>query len=516
MSWRLRDGQVDDAEASRRGSIKVFLTPLLLLVWLGFLAGFRALTLPEEARYVSVAAAMARSGDWLTPRLNGLPFLDKPPLFYWLDAASLSIFGSIQWASRLAPLAGTPLGALAIWRLVRRRTGAPRGGWMLLALATSPLFFAGSQLANTDMLMAGCIAATICLAAESVLRAQEDATSGPIVMSTWVAAALGVLAKGLIGLFLPAAVLLAWAFTTSRVRHLRVLAWPPAPLVFVLLAIPWFVAQEVVHPGLARHFFLHHHVDRFAGTGFNSVRGWWFYLAVIPASAIPWSLWLLRALRPRPAPEVSSLAALRSLMWVWLATVTIFFSIPQSKPVGYIMPVLFPIAFLAADAICSGQDRPRLLAKASLVLAATASLGYVLLAGVTYEGDNRLLGRTLAALRKIDEPVLFVAQYYYDVPIYAPLQQPARVLGEWSDPQFAKEDDWRRELVEAAVFAPDTAPAVLVDRRAGFAMPCGSMLWVVAPSGAERQVHELATAVRILESNGAVLWRLGPRECATP
>jgi hypothetical protein len=198
--------------------------------------------------------------------------------------------------------------------------------------------------------------------------------------------------------------------------------------------------------------------------------------------------------------------ALRALMWAWLATVTLFFSVPESKPLGYVMPVLFPVSFLVADAVL--RERRRWLALTTVVVAAAGSLAYVVaLFGLAYEQDHRALATTLAALRKPGDPVAFVGDYYYDVPIYARLERPARVSGDWSDPHFWHTDDWRRELKEASAFAPAVAAHILMSRNEALSVACGTQLWVVAPAGAER-AEDLSRAIRIFSANGAVLWRL--------
>ncbi len=503
----------DDIDSGHRRPLRSYLLLAALVGWLALFAGARALTLPEEARYVSVALAMARSGDWLTPMLNGMPFLAKPPLFYWIDAGALSLLGGIQWPARMAPLLGATVGATSLWHLVRRRADARTARWTLLVLATMPLFFGGAQFANLDMLAAGCIALTTCLAAESLFRMHDGSPSPRLVSFVWASAAVGVLAKGLIGIVMPALVIAAWCLVTRRGRLLRGLVWPPAVAVFIVLTVPWFAVQEQLHPGFARYFLIHQHVERFAGSGFNSARPWWFYLAATPLLTLPWCLWLFRTRWSGRPADANGPPSLRALMWIWFAVVVAFFSIPESKPIGYMMAALFPLAFLVADAVCLGGKLGSRIAAVSAGIAAFASLAYVLVSGLSYDGDNRVLGRTLGLLRRAGEPVTFVGNYYYDVPIYAHLVRPVRVVGRWSDPEFTKPDDWRRELAEAASFAPGHGEAILVTRAAGFEVPCGHALWVVTRAGGPRPA-ELSQADHILESNGAVLWRLAARPCA--
>ena len=144
---------------------------LLIVIWLSATAWARPLMLPDEGRYAGVAWEMLRSGDWLTPTLDGLPFFHKPPLFYWLTASALSVFGLNEWAARMASIVGASAGAYALYLYVVRYAGLRAARMALLVLLTQLLFFGGSQFANLDMLVAGCIGATILLAAHAAENA---------------------------------------------------------------------------------------------------------------------------------------------------------------------------------------------------------------------------------------------------------------------------------------------------------------------------------------------------------
>jgi len=102
------------------GTGEVWRVAALLGLWLAATAWLRPLTLPDEGRYVGVAWEMLRSGDWLTPTLNGLPFFHKPPLFYWLTAGSMALFGAHEAAARVAPWLGAWGGGLALYLFLRR------------------------------------------------------------------------------------------------------------------------------------------------------------------------------------------------------------------------------------------------------------------------------------------------------------------------------------------------------------------------------------------------------------
>ena len=189
---------------------------LLTVSWLAATAGVRPLMLPDEGRYVGVAWEMLRSGNWLTPTLDGLPFFHKPPLFYWITASTLSVFGPNEWAARLASVLGATAGAFAHYLYVDRHVSNRMARMTLLVSLTQPLFFAGGQFANLDMLVAGSISVTILLAANAAESAYRGMPYRRDLALAYVFAAIGLLAKGLIGAVLPALVIIVWLGTLRR------------------------------------------------------------------------------------------------------------------------------------------------------------------------------------------------------------------------------------------------------------------------------------------------------------
>ena len=146
-------------QSQNRAKLVVSATVVLVLVWLTVTAWMRPLMLPDEGRYVGVAWEMVRSGDWLTPTLNGLPYFHKPPLFYWITATSLWLFGNHEWAARFASLVGAAVGSLACYGFFRRWLSNRVGQMGLIVLMAQPLWMIAAQFANLDMLVAGCIVA---------------------------------------------------------------------------------------------------------------------------------------------------------------------------------------------------------------------------------------------------------------------------------------------------------------------------------------------------------------------
>src|ERR1700712_4395345 len=178
---------------------------------------------------------MAPTGAWRGPRLGGLPFFHKPPLFYWLGAASMAIFGGSEWPARLPSVIGATLAAGALFMFARRWADDVSATVATVVLVTMPFFYVGAQFANLDMLVAGCISATVLVAAHAAL-AKEHGNAWRVALAiAFAMAALGVLAKGLIGFVLPGAIFLSGCLGTRRFRTAWMLAWWPGWVIFVLV-----------------------------------------------------------------------------------------------------------------------------------------------------------------------------------------------------------------------------------------------------------------------------------------
>lgn len=484
---------------------------LLALVWLAGMAWLRPLALPDEGRYVGVAWEMVRSGHWLTPTLDGLPYFHKPPLFYWITGVALSVFGSHEWAARLAPLLGALAGTLALYRFTLRWSGQSSARLALLVLVTQPMFYVGAQFANLDMLVAGCIAVTILAAANAVQRAERGEPRRGALALAFLFAALGLLAKGLIGVALPALVILAWLVLRWRPRLALPLLWLPGFALFLAVAAPWFVAMQARFPEFANYFFVVQHFKRFAASGFNNVQPFYFYPVVLALLTLPWFGWLPLAARSRYWRDPQQ-GALRQLMWVWLAVVTLFFSMPQSKLIGYILPVSFPLAYLIGDSaapLVAGSRRARRLWQASAAVAAVICLATIVIATLKADKSLRELGRTLAREATPQDAVVFVNDYYFDLAFYARLPAPVLVVEDWNDPRLTQRDNWRKELFDARRFAPSSAPPVLVQPASLAKAICSrAVTWVVVHADILRRYPELAAGSEVARHGDTLLLRV--------
>ena len=478
-----------------------------LALWLTATAGLRPLLVPDEGRYAGVAREMLR-GDGLVPTLDGLPFFHKPPLFYWLDMAAMHVVGVNELAARFGSLVGAWLLGAALYLFLRRTHGTATAGRALLILATCPFYFLGAQYANHDMLVAGLITVAVLL----FVRAAEATADERLrwCVAAWAACGCALLAKGLIGVVLPALVVGPWLLVQGRWRSVLALLHPAGLAACALVALPWMVAMQVRYPGFFDYFIVEQHFRRYALSSFNNAQPFWFFVVALPLLTLPWSLWLAlgaRRLVAAPPPLAGLLA------W-WVVAIVGFFSIPTSKLVGYVLPALAPwcagIAFAA-------EARPMRHGLRSAFVGVAALLCVGIALGVAWKPPTgrRDAGLALAERLAPGDRVAMVDDFYQDIPFYARLAEPVPIVGDWDDPEIPRRDNWRKELHDAARFDPAAAARVLWPRARVAELACGQggALWLVVAPQAARRLPPLAGLEPVWADSRTALWRAPRRPC---
>ena len=490
-----------------------------VFAWLAAMAWLRPLSLPDEGRYVGVALEMLASGNWLEPTLDTLPYFHKPPLFYWLTAASLATFGINTWAARLGSLLAATGCALGVYRFLWCWAGQAHARRALLVLVTTPFFYGGAQFANLDMLVAACISGTILCAAHAVLAAPDDARlSRPALAGAYAFAALGLLAKGLIGMVIPTMVIGIWLLFIGRSRMIHRLLWPPGVALFAVIGLPWFLLMQARYPGFFDYFFVHHHFERFAAQGFNNARPFWFLIAAFAGVTLPWSVFLVGAARAREDPQSGSVPSqVRALMWIWLLSTLVFFSIPKSKLIGYVLVAVPPFAALVADGLVRAAGswaRARTLAMRMVVVA--VAIGATMLIVVNSRDrarDNtRLLAALLSPRLTSADPLVVLYNYPFSLPFYLKRAPPLHVVEEWADSRVLQRDTWRRELYEAAAFDPVHGKALLLDPGAMHSLlSCATHpVWLIVASASEDRLPHMVGLERLAQVGKDSIWRKAP------
>ncbi|MGP0072257.1 MAG: phospholipid carrier-dependent glycosyltransferase [Bryobacteraceae bacterium] len=334
---------------------------------------------PDEARYAAIGRAMAATGDWITPRLWGAAWFEKPAWLYWMTATGFKVGLGPDWAPRL-PVALASVAFLIYFFVVLKREFGERAAWYAATiLATSAGWLAYSHIAITDLPMSAAFAAAMLmvLSVDSEPRASASGSgmlpapsrsrlsNGVVFIMAGGLLGIAVLAKGLVPLvlFIPA----LW-FLRHRIRDLA--------LLFVAAAVigaPWYVLVSLRNGAFLQEFIWKHHFGRFLKSELQHQRPVWFYVPVLLAGLFPWTPLVPLAASPRLFRDTRA-----QFLLAWFAWGFVFFSISRNKLPGYLLPLLPPLAALVGIALSENARARILLAVCGFLLCLAPALATML------------------------------------------------------------------------------------------------------------------------------------------
>ena len=542
----------------------------ILIVFALFYAigiGSHALFTPDEGRYSEVAREMVASGDYITPRLNGVAFLDKPALYYWLQASAIHLFGLKDWALRFWPATLGIFGALVTYIVGRRLYNRRAGILAAIMLATSPLYYGAAHYANLDLEVAVLISTSL-LCFIAAMQSVTSLSKNGFLYTAYFFAGLAVLTKGLIGIAFPALIIGAWIAMTGRWRtllHMRVLS---GLCLFALIVVPWYYLVQQANPEFLHFFFVTQQVSRFLTTqDFNDKAPVWFYVPVVLLGLMPWSIFLFQALskKIRAIWQAKSQHAVDLYLLIWFFVVFVFFSIPRSKTVGYILP-LFPVGalligsylsqiwdkaeakkagwvFIIMSSVIAGGlfitpmfavklEIPRALLpflqgmggcfllaavlslfcfrqknvlpffSVMVVTISAALLIFMTSAGVINEKSTKPLALMLKPMLAPTDEVVVYYKYYQDLPIY--LERRVTVVADWHSPDIQKRDNWLREMWYGMVFQ-DTKDWLIEDDTFWQRWHSNKRLYVITDQGYYEHLSQKARVYKLAQFHDAFL-----------
>jgi 4-amino-4-deoxy-L-arabinose transferase-like glycosyltransferase len=327
---------------------------------------------PDEPRYAWIARAMAETHDWVTPRLYGQPWFEKPALFYWLAGIGFRFLKSAEIAARLPSALAALAATLAIAWIALKQYGE-RIAWTTLVIFPTTVAAIGfARAATPDMLFTASLACTMACAAgilrrDGLLRGLNGAAA-PVSSArkdsarfVLFGASLGAatLAKGPAAIVLAGGSLLLWAAWAGNVKELRRFFHPLAIAAFAIVALPWYVICAARNPGFLREFLFRHNVERFLTPEFQHHQPFWYFGSILLMALLPWTILLVPA-------GAEGLRLWREKSWrnspgfflaCWAVFPIVFFSLSQSKLPGYILPAIPQIAVLLAVSTDRWIDR---------------------------------------------------------------------------------------------------------------------------------------------------------------
>ena len=349
---RLNSAAPIRSRAAEEGDFQVPLWGIpfvLFLLYVCLFSGLGALGLvgPDEPRYAAIARAMADSHDWITPRLWGSPWFEKPVLYYWIAGISMRIFGVNEFAARLPSALAALLAIVAVKWTALRSYGLGAAWFSLIMLPASVAIIGFSRAAGPDMLFAGLIIAAMAVGSE-MLQTSRPGIAQRISFGFFLGAA--VLAKGPAAVILAGSATLLWAALSGQWRapfrflHLLVI------VAFCVTALPWYVLCALRNPDFLRVFIWQHNFERYLTPMFQHRQPFWYYMPVLLLASFPWCLVAFSALGVkwkksswRDSPGLFILC--------WALFPFLFFSFSQSKLPGYILPAVFPGFLLMGRAV---------------------------------------------------------------------------------------------------------------------------------------------------------------------
>jgi 4-amino-4-deoxy-L-arabinose transferase-like glycosyltransferase len=405
---------MNEHSVSRRRADAVAYASAVLIVVVSLFSHLGAIGLvgPDEPRYAWIARAMASSGDWVTPRLYGQPWFEKPVLYYWAAALGFSAHLPVEWAARLPSAFAALVAAIAIgwlgWEFYETESSPFASPFLIapLIFSTSVAAIGFARAAGPDMLFSAML--TLAMASGAIvqswrgaLRSENDnrATNAPsdrIARAVFgTSLGLAVLAKGPAGILLAGGAIGIWALATSRWRDVLRLAHPLAIAVFCLVALPWYVLCGLRNPDFLHVFIFQHNFERYLTPIFQHRQPFWYFMPILLLGLLPWMACLWPALQ-------EGLQLWRQKSWsrspgfffaCWAIFPFLFFSFSQSKLPGYILPAIPPLALLIAVGlqrrILATGSRPTLVASAWCVLIAVG-ITWIVMALSEVHWVNRL------------------------------------------------------------------------------------------------------------------------------
>lgn len=336
------------------------LLTLIIGVFFGATLGRYPLAAPDGARYAEIPREMVVTGDYLTPHLNYVKYFEKPPLFYWLQAVSIKIFGMSDLAVSIVNALMALGCCLLTYFTGRKLYGRLNGIIASLILATSSLVFALTRTITLDMTFTFFFAGGLC----SFLLATQLPLGIKRSWYLWIMyifVALAVMTKGLIGAVLPGIIILTQTIIFCEWRNLKTYRIISGLSIFLLITLPWHILVQIKNPEFLHFYFIEQHFLRYLTNYAGRSQKWWFLPIMLLGGLYPWAVFLPQTIMHNIPKRFNQWQQHKPTIFllIWPLVIYIFYTFSNSQLIPYILPILPPIALLLSNYLVSyWQSKP--------------------------------------------------------------------------------------------------------------------------------------------------------------
>jgi hypothetical protein len=318
----------------------LFLIPFIL--YIGLLSVMPQME-PDEARYSLIASAMNQSGNYITPHIKNVIYLEKPPLVSWATAIFFKMLGENDFSARLF-VALCAWGCILLAYFIGRQFRDEKTGLyaaMLLTVSVFPFVLGRINILDIPLTF------FICFSIWLGYLALQNQNKKHLLSLFYFFCALAFLTKGVIGVVFPFGVLIIWLIWVGRWRQIWKLFSPIGILIFLVVVCPWLILAQKENSDFLWFFFVREHLLRFTTKMHGKTEPFYFYLPILIGGVLPWIFYLIKAWKNEYIPESLFNRDENKLLVVWFLLIFIFYTVSSSKLATYIAPLFLPLVLFA-------------------------------------------------------------------------------------------------------------------------------------------------------------------------